>query len=118
MKRFVFAAATTALALSAAAAQGQGNPVYGVQAPPPSPSFFDRAQSEPYARAVLSAKQKVTLVSAVQGFRNSCEADRQALCAGKPDRAVGRCLAYHRLRLSGSCKQAMDNLGLAWNGAL
>jgi len=118
MKRFVLAGAVTILALSAVAAQGQGNPVYGVEAQQPSTGTLGFAQRTPDLRLELDSTQKATLVSALRGYQNSCEADRQALCADKADRKVGRCLAYHRLRLSSPCKHAIDSLMLARSGAL
>ena len=79
----------------------------GVSIPTPA----DRAISPgpPVSQEVLDQ-----IRGAAQQMNLACAADAQTLCANKTPRAMNRCLDYHRLRLSKPCKNAMDQLRLAW----
>jgi hypothetical protein len=56
---------------------------------------------------------------AVPQMRMACAADRQSLCADKTSNlSADRCLEYHRLKVSRSCRDAWDKLTMAAEGRL
>ena len=65
-----------------------------------------------------TAAEKAVLAGAQQQYQQACEPDRATLCAGKSERAMDRCLAYQRLKLSPPCKQARTQFTLAREGRL
>ena len=88
----VFAAASAVTLGDAALAQDTGVPA------PPIPNFTI-PELDDYLRsdAVVASRE----------VHRACEAEMQALCAGKSGAAADRCLVYHRLNFSKTCRRAI-----------
>jgi hypothetical protein len=118
MKYLIFAAAVAALGLAGVAVaqdRAGAGPVYGVNPPSTAPNWADGdTGSGPY----VTKHQKAAMAGAAQGYKLACAPDRATLCKGKGGNSALECIAYHRLRLSTPCKQALTNLDLAQRGAL
>ena len=112
-------AATAILALAvagAAIAQAHNNPVYGMSPPQPSSGSYGSVQAAPDLLPNLTVKQQAAISSAVHRYQIACRTDLDSLCNAKWRHRADECLAYHRLRLTSSCKQAMDRLIVAKRG--
>jgi hypothetical protein len=115
--RLPILAAVAALAL-AAAAQAQpdtrSGPVYGYQAPQPTPPYSNlpdhNTNVRPDATVVRQASQQ---------FKMACAADRETFCKDrKSTDDVLWCIKIRRSKLTGSCRTAWDNLVMASQGRL
>jgi hypothetical protein len=51
-------------------------------------------------------------------MRLACATDRETLCGDKSTQAAGRCLSYHRLKVSAPCRQAIEKVWMAGQGRL
>jgi hypothetical protein len=134
MKRQVLVAAIAVLALAGiASAQSRGG---GAFVPGPGGSVVpggpqtDRQYNlsqpvdfgnpyNPGGPARRGSSKGIVPMSVRNDFRLQCASDRETLCADKKsDVAADRCIRYHRLKLSASCKQALTKVQLAYDGRL
>jgi hypothetical protein len=116
MHQLIFAAVAALSAAGVALAQDHaGEGFYGNNPNDPGNGIANASGLPPSG---FTTRQKVVMADAVQGYRLACETDRTTLCGDKTGRPADRCLSYHRLKLSSSCKQARITLDLAARGAL
>lgn len=112
----VAAFAALTLAGLAGSAVGQAGPVYGREAPLPDRGSYGPVQTAPALGPFPNLKRQAAISSAVHQYQIACRTDLDSLCNAKWRHRADECLVYHRLRLTSSCKQAMDRLIVAKRG--